>query len=326
MHPSGNVTVVWRTAGTPVDRRARLGLNMPLPPDAVRRSPYESEPPGGLPLDTPEPLAGLPYFSARFARLGTAMRTCNENRIRMWDRIAVQSLAVSPSLRSCSPACRVDALWRSRGVRAAGLDRRSRSCPAEGVHHLRRALQVSSSRPRAARSARSRPCPRWDGLSVTAGNTHMNMFIDPPGLPARFGRGVLTPAYEAAYKERWRQQQELGEVQYDRLTHCEPVGYPRWLLEPYSARVRQPAARVVLDQRLWAGDTTRLHWSGAQERVRHALLVWRHDRVLGRQQTRHQHEVSATGRLHALVAHDKQSIRVGRNMGAEAVSGRHRAD
>jgi hypothetical protein len=45
---------------------------------------------------------------------------------------------------------------------------------------------------------------------------------------------VLTPPYEAAYKERWRQQQELGEVQYDRLTHCEPPGYPAFLLEPYS--------------------------------------------------------------------------------------------
>jgi hypothetical protein len=45
---------------------------------------------------------------------------------------------------------------------------------------------------------------------------------------------VLTPPYEKAYKERWRQQTELGEVQYDRLTHCEPVGYPRFLLEPYS--------------------------------------------------------------------------------------------
>jgi hypothetical protein len=52
--------------------------------------------------------------------------------------------------------------------------------------------------------------PRWDGLWVTAGNTHMDMFIDPPGSGFN------------------------GEVQYDRLTHCEPVGYPRWLLEPYS--------------------------------------------------------------------------------------------
>ena len=76
--------------------------------------------------------------------------------------------------------------------------------------------------------------PRWDGLWVTAGNTHMDSFIDPPGFTGKVREGVLTPPYEKAYKERWRQQQELGEVQYDRLTHCEPPGYPRWLLEPYS--------------------------------------------------------------------------------------------
>ena len=76
--------------------------------------------------------------------------------------------------------------------------------------------------------------PRWDGLWVTAGNTHMDMFIDAPGFTGKVRPGVLTPPYEAAYKERWRQQQEDGEVQYDRLTHCEPPGYPRWLLEPYS--------------------------------------------------------------------------------------------
>jgi hypothetical protein len=76
--------------------------------------------------------------------------------------------------------------------------------------------------------------PRWDGLWNTAGNTHMDMFIDQPGFTGKIRPSVLTPPYEAAYKERWRQQQELGEVQYDRLTHCEPVGYPRWLLEPYS--------------------------------------------------------------------------------------------
>ncbi len=27
--------------------------------------------------------------------------------------------------------------------------------------------------------------PRWDGLWVTAGNTHMNMFIDPPGFTGK---------------------------------------------------------------------------------------------------------------------------------------------
>lgn len=76
--------------------------------------------------------------------------------------------------------------------------------------------------------------PRWDGLWVTAGNTHMSAFLDAPGFSGDVRKGVLTPAYEQAYTERWREQTELGEVQYDRLTHCEPQGYPRILLEPYT--------------------------------------------------------------------------------------------
>jgi hypothetical protein len=76
--------------------------------------------------------------------------------------------------------------------------------------------------------------PRWDGLWQTAGNTMMNAFVDAPGFTGSVREGVLTPEYEVAYKERWRQQQELGQVQYDRLTHCEPPGYPRFLLEPYT--------------------------------------------------------------------------------------------
>ena len=51
---------------------------------------------------------------------------------------------------------------------------------------------------------------------------------------ARCAKACSRREYEAAYKERWREQTELGEVQYDRLTHCEPPGYPRWLLEPYT--------------------------------------------------------------------------------------------
>ena len=76
--------------------------------------------------------------------------------------------------------------------------------------------------------------PRWDGLWNTAGNTSMDAFVTGPGLSGSVIEGVLTPAYEKAYKERWRQQVEEGEVRYDRLTHCEPQGYPRWLLEPYT--------------------------------------------------------------------------------------------
>ncbi len=42
--------------------------------------------------------------------------------------------------------------------------------------------------------------PRWDGLWVTAGNTHMDMFIDPPGsgFKGKVREGVLTPPYAAA--------------------------------------------------------------------------------------------------------------------------------
>lgn len=76
--------------------------------------------------------------------------------------------------------------------------------------------------------------PRWDGLWNTAGNTAMDAFVDAPGFSGQVREGVLTPEYEIAYKERWRQQTELGQVQYDRLTHCEPPGYPRFLLEPYT--------------------------------------------------------------------------------------------
>lgn len=76
--------------------------------------------------------------------------------------------------------------------------------------------------------------PRWDGLWVTAGNTHMDIFIDTGDFGGKVKEGVLTPAYEKAYKERWRQQNEESGVRYDRLTDCEPPGMPRFLLEPYT--------------------------------------------------------------------------------------------
>ena len=76
--------------------------------------------------------------------------------------------------------------------------------------------------------------PRWDGLWETAGNTHMEIFIEGGTMQGKVKAGVLTPAYEKAYRERWRQQQEEGQVRYDRLAGCEPAGLPRWLLEPYT--------------------------------------------------------------------------------------------
>jgi hypothetical protein len=91
--------------------------------------------------------------------------------------------------------------------------------------------------------------PRWDGLWVAAGNTHLEAFIDGPGgLAGKVREGVLTPAYEKAYKERWRQQVEEGEVRYDRLAHCEPPGMPRFLLEPYSHEfINQPTQSYLIN-------------------------------------------------------------------------------
>jgi hypothetical protein len=43
----------------------------------------------------------------------------------------------------------------------------------------------------------------------------------------------LSPPYRARYEQKQKEERELGEVYYDRLTHCEPSAYPRWLVEPY---------------------------------------------------------------------------------------------
>ncbi len=52
------------------------------------------------------------------------------------------------------------------------------------------------------------------------------------------------------------------------------------------ARVHQPAERVVPHQRLRPVDSPRADRQAAQQPLRHALLVRRHDRVLGRRQAR----------------------------------------
>jgi hypothetical protein len=100
--------------------------------------------------------------------------------------------------------------------------------------------------------------PRWDGLWNTAGNTAMDAFVDAPGFSGDVREGVLTPDYEATYKERWRQQTELGQVQYDRLTHCEPPGYPRFLLEPYTHEfINLPGISYQIND--YASGTRRIH-------------------------------------------------------------------
>ena len=69
-------------------------------------------------------------------------------------------------------------------------------------------------------TVRSRP--KGDQLWVTAGNTHLEAFITTGDFKGKVREGVLTPEYEKAYKERWRQQTEDGQVKFDRLGRCEP--------------------------------------------------------------------------------------------------------
>ena len=71
--------------------------------------------------------------------------------------------------------------------------------------------------------------PKWEGLWSAGGNTSTTLFLQGGNIIP----GVLTPAYEAAFKMRRTLATNNGGVGYDRLTACEAAGYPRWLLEPY---------------------------------------------------------------------------------------------
>ncbi len=100
--------------------------------------------------------------------------------------------------------------------------------------------------------------PRWDGLWNTAGNTHMEAFIEGPGLQGgKVREGVLTPEYEVAYKERWRQQMEDGQVNYDRLVALRAARDAALPARALHARVHQPARESLPDQRFRPVDPPR---------------------------------------------------------------------
>lgn len=84
--------------------------------------------------------------------------------------------------------------------------------------------------------------PKWEGLWEASYNSiavrgTSPFFEGPPpqGLAAggKVAEGVLTPEYEAAFKQRRENMVAYNEQPYDRLTTCEATGVPRWLLEPY---------------------------------------------------------------------------------------------
>ena len=71
--------------------------------------------------------------------------------------------------------------------------------------------------------------PKWDGLWSGGGNGSRGAFVQ----EGEMVEGVLTPEYAAAFRMRLDLIEERGEQAYDRLTACEPAGYPRFLMEPY---------------------------------------------------------------------------------------------
>ncbi|WP_338720904.1 hypothetical protein [Devosia sp. XK-2] len=101
--------------------------------------------------------------------------------------------------------------------------------------------------------------PKWEGLweaswnSIALRGGVSPFFVGPipPGLAAggEVAEGVLTPEYEAAFKQRRENMIAYNEQPYDRLTTCEATGPARWLLEPYVREwVNTP------DQSWWLND------------------------------------------------------------------------
>ncbi len=62
--------------------------------------------------------------------------------------------------------------------------------------------------------------PNWSGMWL--GQSDLSSLPHPTDAP-------LTPDFRAHYDELQRQMADDGEVDYDRTTHCEPTGYPRWI-------------------------------------------------------------------------------------------------
>jgi len=81
--------------------------------------------------------------------------------------------------------------------------------------------------------------PVWDGLWTSGNNSMPAIFLEDGTLAvawapgARIKPGVLTPPYEAQFRERRAEIEQYGQQRYDRLTNCEYPGLPRWLWEPY---------------------------------------------------------------------------------------------
>ena len=93
--------------------------------------------------------------------------------------------------------------------------------------------------------------PDWAGVWIAGGNS-LDHPVDAP----------LTPAYRARYQELQRQMADDGEVDYDRLSGCEPTGYPRWLFVGASFRdfMLSPDRAVLMAEHM--NETRRVYTDG----------------------------------------------------------------
>jgi len=94
--------------------------------------------------------------------------------------------------------------------------------------------------------------PDWSGI-WESGITNMSM-KHPVNAP-------LSAEYRARYEQKQKEERELGEVYYDRLTHCEPSGYPRWLVEPYHKEFALSPSQAWLMQ-VFMNETRRVYTDG----------------------------------------------------------------
>ena len=124
--------------------------------------------------------------------------------------------------------------------------------------------------------------PDWSGNWTRGGGGLKFDPAQPGALSEGHTTAVLTPKYEAAYREKLRQVASSNE--WDQLSDCLPSGYPRWLTEPFLREFivtpqetwmineqQSEARRVYTDGRghvppdeskpLWTGDSIGF-WDG----------------------------------------------------------------
>lgn len=160
--------------------------------------------------------------------------------------------------------------------------------------------------------------PKWEGVwqagwnSIARGSVSPFFAGQPPaGLAAggEVAKGVLSPAYEAAFVQRREGMKRFNQQPYDRLTACEPAGMPRWLLEPYAREfVNTPGQswwmndlsndtrRIYIDQDHKNIDNTHFpqgdsvgFWAG-DHLIVHTVDVWPNDYFRGYPPTSNQFE------------------------------------